>query len=278
MLHDKWLAGCIKSIRKQSHISIMRGSNDLIDPYIYIQIKDQFEPGVEKLYMSTKTLPKLDVFNFTIINNIDIIDNNIIIRDLHNPAILFNNQYPNRGANINEVSSICTIACFGWSSNIFIKIINAAIHNNICLADEVQCETFIRKNICNKFTLTQDTFFINPKCNNAADNITNISNISYLNNIKLDDIKQPLQNRIQEFIYWFNLPETHEDKPILLTKIIEEYHNRGVDSNLLSSYRQMGGLENTISYINYDLESLKVLTNDNNTFKQVMFTCPSSVP
>lgn len=232
LLSDKWRKGFEISVKKQNDITVMRGSNDIVDPFIYIQIQQQYNPLVKKIYMASKTIPELDILNFSIISKCkNTTDGDIRIDDINNLEYVFNNQYPhNYGKNDIFEKSISTIAFLGFSSSMVDNILKAT--NNIYLANEC-IRNVGKKKITKYITLTQDTFFINPKVINTSDNVTQETSLTNLNNLHISKINSEIINRAKTVINYFN----NKDITILET-IIKNYHNRGISKELLSNYKR----------------------------------------
>lgn len=273
LLSDKWRKGFEISMKNQSDITVMRGSNDIVDPFIYIQIKEQYNPLVKKIYMASKTIPELDVLNFSIINICkNTPDGNILINDIDNVKYVFNNQYPHNyaGKDIFE-KSISTIAFLGFSSSIMDKILKLSY--NICLANECELEMTIRRNITKYITLTQDTFFINPKVINKIDNVTQESNLKSLNNLHISKVNNKIMNRAKKLINYFN------NKDItILENIIQGYRNRGISKELLSTYKEEinGDRVYYKKKIGKKILKNKELLLKHNPFRNVKFSIPST--
>ena len=204
MLGKKCRTGLIEASKKQSDITVMRGSNDIVDPFIYIQIQEQYTPYQYKLYISSKTIPQLGIFNFEIIDYCKKInDEDINISNFEEAKIIFNYQY-NNSMQKNFRMAIATISFVGFSSNMVKNILEKTEEANISLAHEVEVEMFIRRNITNLITLTQDTFLINPKVQENNGNITNINEIKDYNNVKFENIDISIRNRASQLIDYFN--------------------------------------------------------------------------
>lgn len=253
MLDAKWREGLTVAAKKHNNIIVMRGSNDIVDPFIYIQIQQQYNPHAKKLYVASKTIPQLDIFNIAIVDWCKKInDDDINIFELNNNTnIIFNNQYPSQRM---CKMSISTIAFLGFSSNIVNEILNKTENKKI-LANEIILEMFVRKNVTNHITLTQDTFFLNPKITNKKDNITQINNIRHYHNIKLYKINTTIKQRINNIINYFN----NEKNINILETIIKGYCNRGVSKEILSDYEKIIYNEKYVYYKPYTLNKLKEL-------------------
>lgn len=272
LLSDKWREGFKMSIKKQSNITVMRGSNDIVDPFIYIQIKKQYNPLVKKIYMASKTIPELDVLNFSIISTCKkTTDGDIRIDDIDNLKYVFNNQYPDNYAN-NDIfeKSISTIAFLGFSSSIVDEILK--VSNKIYLANECALEMCIRRKITKYITLTQDTFFINPKVIEKTDNVTQANSLKRLNNLHISKINSIIINRVKQVINYFNNRDI-----TILENIIKNYHSRGISKELLSNYKkEMNGVK--IYYrkkkLGKNILKDKNLLRKHSKFRNVNFSVP----
>ena len=236
MLDKKWEAGLIsvKTNEKACDIIVLRGSNDIVEPFIYIQLKHQFEPMVDKLYVSSKTIPSLNIFNLSIIckcsKNKECIELPNVLNTEKN--CYFNNQYP-KSHNETHRKTISTIAFIGFSSTLLDRIIIPLKNKKLTISNEMNFETYIRKNICNLMTLTNSTFFINPKV--SINDITSFEFIkNAYNNVNISKISNDMKQRIYKLVEYFNTSDIN-----LLFEIANNYTNVSIDQKLLSKYSKI---------------------------------------
>ena len=207
MLHDKWKIGLrFSAFNKVSDIIVMRGSNDLVDPAVYIQISKQVEKNKDKLYLSSKSIHSLGIYNFSILlesdGNIIEYDNNI--QNLNNNS-LWDHQY--RGDNHPSYfqNSIGTIAFFGMNLNGWKLLLESDFN---CYWHEINLENYMITKITNLTTVTMNTFFLNIKVNEEITSSSGLieecnqmnKSISNINEL-VDDI---MMERINDLIYYYN--------------------------------------------------------------------------
>jgi hypothetical protein len=207
MLHEKWKVGLTFSVfNKISDIIVMRGSNDLVDPAIYIQMYKQFEKNKDKLYLSSKSIHQLGIYNFSILlesdGNIIEYDNNI--QNLNNNC-LWDHQY--RGDNYPSCfkNSIGTIAFLGMNLNCWKLLLESDFN---CYWHEVNLENYIITKLTNLTTVTMNTFFLNIKVNEEITSSSGLIEECNQMNKSISNINELVDNlmmeRINDLIYYYN--------------------------------------------------------------------------
>jgi hypothetical protein len=269
------LSGFNASFAKKSDIIVMRGSNDIVDPKIYVQIKEQYyKDDPDKLYIATKSIPHINLTNVTLIIPTTFSQLEQTICYNNNQRILyFNNQYSGNYS-IDYVASIGTIAFIGmtpysWKQLLIRLDTNPNAFN---LAHEIDLEMYIRRNITNKITLTQNTFFLNIKSSNditplevIKSTLPNASTflLSELPNYNLD---LSMNSRINYMLSYFDSKDTHT-KPQLLEQLLKNDYTLINNALINQYYKAEGDLYATGN---------KSIISDKFNFTGVRFTIPNS--
>ena len=217
MLNNKWKYGLKAAIySKESDIIVMRGSNDLIDPNIYFQIASQFEKKINKLYISTKSIHELKIYNWAVTlesngNYINYTKN----KNYFTQNYIWDNQYrKNETFDFSEIfkTSIATIGFIGLNKNGWKNLIKSSFNNYL---HEIELEHYIRNNITNITTITLDTFFFNIKVN---EEITCKSETLMSTRSELYNISDKLMKQIYSLIDYYNTSNCE-----ILYKYLKDY-------------------------------------------------------
>jgi hypothetical protein len=209
MLHEKWKVGLTFTVfNKISDIIVMRGSNDLVDPAIYIQIYKQFEKNKDKLYLSSKSIHQLSIYNFSILlesdGNIIEYDNNI--QNLIN-QYLWDQQYRGNYSSVFK-NSIGTIAFFGMNLNCWKLLLESDFN---CYWHEVHLENYMITKITNLTTVTMNTFFLNIKVNEEITSSSGLIEECNQMNKSISNINELIDDqmieRMNDLINYYN----HDD-------------------------------------------------------------------
>jgi len=206
MLHEKWKLGLTFTVfNKISDIIVMRGSNDLVDPAIYIQMYKQFEKNKDKLYLSSKSIHQLGIYNFAILLESD---GNIINYDNNKQNLinqyLWDQQYRGNYASVAK-NSIGTIPFFGMNLNCWKLLLESDFS---CYWNELLLENYMITKLTNLITLTMNTFFLNIKVNEEITPSNGIlelhslmrNSISNINEL-IDDL---MMERVNDLIHYYN--------------------------------------------------------------------------
>lgn len=209
MLHEKWRVGLTSSIfNKISDIIVMRGSNDLVDPAIYIQMSRQFEKNKDKLYLSSKSIHSLGIYNFAILLESD---GNIINYDNNKQNLinqyLWDQQYRGDYSDVFK-NSIGTIAFLGMNFNCW-KLLLESDFNGYW--HEVELENYMITKLTNLTTTTMNTFFLNIKVNEEITGLHGILELHSLMRNSISNINELIDDqmieRMNDLINYYN----HDD-------------------------------------------------------------------
>jgi len=205
MLDEKWKVGLrFSAFNKISDIIVMRGSNDLVDPAIYIQMSRQFEKNKDKLYLSCKSIHPLGIYNFAILLESDgnFINYNNDKQDLIN-QYLWDQQY--RDCPDDFKNSIGTIAFFGMNLNSWKLLLESEFN---CYWHEVNLEKYMLTTITNLTTTTMNTFFLNIKVNEEITGSNGILELHSLMRKSISNIDEIIDDlmmeRINDLIHYYN--------------------------------------------------------------------------
>ena len=277
MLHDKWVCGFEASFIKTSNIIVLRGSNDVVEPKIYVQIKEQYYKGEQnKLYIASKSVPHINLSNISLImpTTFSETTGTICYNDNKYNILCFDNQYHKNHYSFDFVASIGTIGFIGLTKNTWQHIFsllntNPGLFN---IANEIELEMYIRRNITNCITLTQNTFFLNIKL--QSDNITELSTLKHtlphISEFPLLQLHQynadsDMNTRINYMIEYFN-SDNIIDKFEILEKILNTDYTF-IDNSKFSEYHIEGD--------NYKTPYNSILS-DPYHFTGIRFTIPNS--
>lgn len=179
----------------------------------------------------------------------------------------FNNQYPKHHP-ATDRKTISTIAFIGFSSTLLDKIIIPLKNKKLTISHEMNFETYIRKNICNLMTLTNSTFFINPKV--SINDITSFKSIKNVNNnVNIHKISNDMKQRIDKLVEYFNTSDIN-----LLFEIANNYTNVSIDQKLLSKYSKITKGD----HFYYTDEGTPYRKDSNSLFNWIHFTTPPAFP
>lgn len=259
MLHDKWLFGINTSFAKKSDLIVLRGSNDIVEPKIYIQMKEQYEKNENKLYIASKTIPHLDLLNISLIIPTTFSDVDEINYLDCNKLYYFNNQYTNR-YDKNTKHTIGTIGFIGAKPETWKTTINFLNSNKNAfnIANEIELEMFIRRNITNLITITSNTFFFNIKLNDELSSLSSLLDLLQIKNtISISDIENKdyaMSCRIKYMIEYFN-SNNIEYRIELLEKIIA-HDNTIINTKLFEKYIVQDCNHFKTEYLSIDVDKL----------------------
>ena len=222
MLTDKFKFSYKSSFNKNPNISLLCGSNDLIDFDFFNQIIDSYDGEKKQLF---------GIDNYSNGNNIVLFLNNYYCSNLNETNhFIWDGQYKNKKRSLYKYSG----GTIGFNDTLYKKEYNNLLDKIICFDEgEIEYET-LKLNDVHKFN-SKNTFYFNIKTNSNKE-ITSFNNLrEYINgnilnyNILSDEIKL----KITDTIKYLNLLFTEKNliTDDIISKIILFKYDKLLFSN-----------------------------------------------